>query len=188
MMPSFTEREWADIRDAHAAEVLGLREQLATFSDPLDYAALCAELNVENSGLRRQGEQLTAVRVALRTPDGMDIVQWATQIAQAAARDRTQGESAATMNARILSVQLATVRQALGTPDGMDITHHAAQVAAELQRARVELAEVAPDAAKWRAVPWRMLEDISWTIGPTDDALHDLRMYVRANKPQEVTE
>lgn len=48
--------------EAAVAELERLREQLAAVDDPLDYAALCAELAVENAALRRQ---LAAVRAEL---------------------------------------------------------------------------------------------------------------------------
>lgn len=124
------------------------------------------------------------------------------------ARLEAQADAAATERRQLRAI-IAELRGVLGTPENASVVQYARDVMAEAQRARDDLAQaqawiamleadlaqtlnkmrlLQPDAAKWRAVPWKTIGDalLGWQCGyAVDDAMEDLHVWNAANKPRE---
>jgi hypothetical protein len=124
------------------------------------------------------------------------------------ARLEAQADSAAHERRNLLAI-IAELRGVLGTPDNASVVQHARDVVAEAQRAREDLAQAlawaamveadlrtaleqlqeSRDEAMRAAVPWVTIGSIifDWELtNDIDDAMHDLRTWYDANKPEEV--
>lgn len=121
---------------------------------------------------------LAAVRVALGTPEGVDVTHHAARVVAEAQRVREDLAQAAAY--REAMEQLARFVNAVVAAVPSDATGDA-YIA--------HLHTVNADAAKWRAVPWDVIGSIifDWELtNDIDDAMHELRAWYDRSKPEGV--